>query len=99
MDTSRRTGPQLVLFLVPHFRELGPESLKVSGMGLQLCGLQEWFWFVSTVLDLVEVERCPTEPMTCEAHPFFFQVKERRRVLVPLLVPVSIIVESGLRHQ
>ncbi|MQL90570.1 hypothetical protein Taro_023165, partial [Colocasia esculenta] len=26
-------------------------------MGLQLCGLQEWCWFVSTVLDLVEVER------------------------------------------
>ncbi|MQM15691.1 hypothetical protein Taro_048642 [Colocasia esculenta] len=27
-DTSRRTGPQLVLFPVPHFRELRPESLK-----------------------------------------------------------------------
>ncbi|MQL93216.1 hypothetical protein Taro_025859 [Colocasia esculenta] len=33
-----------------------PESLKVSGLGLQLCSLQEWCWFVSTVLDLVEVE-------------------------------------------
>ncbi|MQM14391.1 hypothetical protein Taro_047322 [Colocasia esculenta] len=38
-------------------RELGPESLKVPGLGLQLCGLQEWCWLVSTVLDLVEVER------------------------------------------
>ncbi|MQL93361.1 hypothetical protein Taro_026011, partial [Colocasia esculenta] len=28
-NTSRRTGPQLVLFPVPHFRELRPESLKV----------------------------------------------------------------------
>ncbi|MQM06999.1 hypothetical protein Taro_039837, partial [Colocasia esculenta] len=34
-DTSRRTEPQLVLLPVPHFRELGPESLKVPGMGLQ----------------------------------------------------------------
>ncbi|MQL89155.1 hypothetical protein Taro_021723 [Colocasia esculenta] len=34
-DTSRRTGPQLVLFPVPHFRELRPESLKVTGMGLR----------------------------------------------------------------
>ncbi|MQM10223.1 hypothetical protein Taro_043111 [Colocasia esculenta] len=25
---------------VPHLRELGPESLKVPGMDLQLCGLQ-----------------------------------------------------------
>ncbi|MQL72036.1 hypothetical protein Taro_004374 [Colocasia esculenta] len=33
--TSRCTGPQLVLLPVPHFRELGPESLKVPGMGLQ----------------------------------------------------------------
>ncbi|MQL97035.1 hypothetical protein Taro_029720, partial [Colocasia esculenta] len=41
----------------------------------------------------------PIEPVTCEAHPFFFQVKESRRVLVPLLVPVGIIVESGLHHQ
>ncbi|MQL69120.1 hypothetical protein Taro_001418 [Colocasia esculenta] len=29
MDTSRRTGSQLVLFPVLHFKELGPESLKV----------------------------------------------------------------------
>ncbi|MQM14473.1 hypothetical protein Taro_047405 [Colocasia esculenta] len=56
-DTSRRTGPQLVLFLVPHFRELGQESLKVSGLGLQLCSLQVWCWFVSTVFDLVELKR------------------------------------------
>ncbi|MQM17749.1 hypothetical protein Taro_050723 [Colocasia esculenta] len=34
-----------------------PESLKVSGLGLQQCGLQVWCWFVSTVLDPVEVER------------------------------------------
>ncbi|MQL87081.1 hypothetical protein Taro_019611 [Colocasia esculenta] len=32
------------MFLVPHFRELGPESLKVPGMGLQLCGLQVGYW-------------------------------------------------------
>ncbi|MQL76724.1 hypothetical protein Taro_009114 [Colocasia esculenta] len=34
-DTNRRIGPQLVLFPVPHFRELRPESLKVTGMGLR----------------------------------------------------------------
>ncbi|MQL83806.1 hypothetical protein Taro_016296 [Colocasia esculenta] len=45
-DTSRRTGPQLVMFPVPHFRKLRPESLKVPGMGLRLCGPQEWCWLV-----------------------------------------------------
>ncbi|MQL90646.1 hypothetical protein Taro_023248 [Colocasia esculenta] len=34
-----------------------PESLKVSGLGLQRCSLQVWCWFVSMVLDFVEVER------------------------------------------
>ncbi|MQL93603.1 hypothetical protein Taro_026250 [Colocasia esculenta] len=34
------TGPQLVLFPVPHSRELRPESLEVTGMGLWLCGPQ-----------------------------------------------------------
>ncbi|MQL82100.1 hypothetical protein Taro_014566 [Colocasia esculenta] len=100
-----------------------PESLKVSGLGLQQCSLQVWSWFVSIILDLVEVERqldlssvavrlrgrlvlfvrlwrnCPTEPVTCEDHPFFFQVKESRRVPIPLLLLVAIIVESGIRHQ
>ncbi|MQL69926.1 hypothetical protein Taro_002248 [Colocasia esculenta] len=42
---------------------------------------------------------CPTEPVTCEAHPFFFQVKESRRVLIPLLVWDRTVVESGLHHQ
>ncbi|MQM17144.1 hypothetical protein Taro_050113 [Colocasia esculenta] len=37
--------------------------------------------------------------MPCEAHPFFFQVKESRRTRVLPLVRVSIIVESGPRHQ
>ncbi|MQL80542.1 hypothetical protein Taro_012989, partial [Colocasia esculenta] len=37
--------------------ELRPESLKVLGMGLQLCGLQVWCWLVSTILWLVLVER------------------------------------------
>ncbi|MQM19835.1 hypothetical protein Taro_052848 [Colocasia esculenta] len=36
-DTSRCTGPQLVLFPVPHSRELRPESLDVPGMGLRQC--------------------------------------------------------------
>ncbi|MQL74433.1 hypothetical protein Taro_006794 [Colocasia esculenta] len=45
-DTIRRTGPQLVLFSVPHFRELRPESLKVIGMGLRGVVV----WLVSTVL-------------------------------------------------
>ncbi|MQM17708.1 hypothetical protein Taro_050683 [Colocasia esculenta] len=37
--------------------ELGPESLKVPSLGLQLCGLQVWCWLVSNVLWLVVVER------------------------------------------
>ncbi|MQL68433.1 hypothetical protein Taro_000724 [Colocasia esculenta] len=43
-------APASPVFLVPHFRELGPESLRVPGMGLQLCGLQGradvWWAFV-----------------------------------------------------
>ncbi|MQM11906.1 hypothetical protein Taro_044822 [Colocasia esculenta] len=42
-------SPASLVFLVPHFRELGLESLKVLGMDLQLCGLQVWCWLVSTV--------------------------------------------------
>ncbi|MQL92147.1 hypothetical protein Taro_024766 [Colocasia esculenta] len=38
------------MFPVSHFRELGLKSLKVPGMGLQLCGLQVWCWLVSTIL-------------------------------------------------
>ncbi|MQM17560.1 hypothetical protein Taro_050532 [Colocasia esculenta] len=38
-------------------RELGPESLKVPGMGLRQCGPQEWCWLVSTVSWLVLVEQ------------------------------------------
>ncbi|MQL97661.1 hypothetical protein Taro_030355 [Colocasia esculenta] len=41
----------------------------------------------------------PTESVTCEAHPFFLQVKESRRVPVPLLVRDRTVVESGLHHQ
>ncbi|MQL68813.1 hypothetical protein Taro_001079 [Colocasia esculenta] len=41
------------------YDELRPESLKVQGTGLQLCGLQVWCWLVSTILWLycVVVER------------------------------------------
>ncbi|MQL90904.1 hypothetical protein Taro_023502 [Colocasia esculenta] len=39
-DTSRCTGPQLVLFPVPHSRVLRPESLEVPGLGRWLCGPQ-----------------------------------------------------------
>ncbi|MQM15127.1 hypothetical protein Taro_048066 [Colocasia esculenta] len=40
-DTSRRHwSPASPVFPVSHFRELRLESLKVLGMGLQLCGLQ-----------------------------------------------------------
>ncbi|MQM07249.1 hypothetical protein Taro_040087 [Colocasia esculenta] len=37
--------------------------------------------------------------MTCEAHPFFFQVRESKRIHIPPVVLVSTIVESGPRHQ
>ncbi|MQL99332.1 hypothetical protein Taro_032054 [Colocasia esculenta] len=56
-DTSRCTGPQLVLFLVPHSRKFRPESLKVPGMGPWQCGPWVWYWLVSTVVWLVLMER------------------------------------------
>ncbi|MQM11732.1 hypothetical protein Taro_044644 [Colocasia esculenta] len=39
-DTSRRTGPQLVLFQCLTLESSGPGSLEVSGMGLRPCGPQ-----------------------------------------------------------
>ncbi|MQL78416.1 hypothetical protein Taro_010827 [Colocasia esculenta] len=54
-DTSRHTGPQLVLLPVPHFRELGPESLKVPGMGLQCVRLQL----------KQKIEQCPVVSTQC----------------------------------
>ncbi|MQL70917.1 hypothetical protein Taro_003272 [Colocasia esculenta] len=61
MDTSRRTEPQLVLLPVPHFRELGPESLKVPGMGLQCVRLQGFLTKVcpgaGTVVVMVVMKR------------------------------------------
>ncbi|MQM14268.1 hypothetical protein Taro_047197 [Colocasia esculenta] len=52
----------VVVFYLPtemRSSELGLESLKVPGMGLQLCGLHMWCWLFSTVLWLycVVVER------------------------------------------
>ncbi|MQM17160.1 hypothetical protein Taro_050128 [Colocasia esculenta] len=45
MDTSRRHwSPASLMFPVPHFRELEPESIKVPGMGLHLRGLQVLRW-------------------------------------------------------
>ncbi|MQM03411.1 hypothetical protein Taro_036191 [Colocasia esculenta] len=56
-DTSRRHwSPASPVFPVSHFWELGPESLKVPGLDLQLCGLQVWCWLVSTVLWFMVVE-------------------------------------------
>ncbi|MQL94498.1 hypothetical protein Taro_027154 [Colocasia esculenta] len=45
-------------------------------------------WVCGWCHELVLVTRgsCPTELVTCEAHPFLFQVKESRRVPIPLLV-------------
>ncbi|MQM05788.1 hypothetical protein Taro_038602 [Colocasia esculenta] len=37
--------------------------------------------------------------VTREAHPYFFQVRESRRLLVPLLVQSRTIAELGLHHQ
>ncbi|MQL79769.1 hypothetical protein Taro_012202 [Colocasia esculenta] len=41
-DTSRCTGPQLVLFPVPHSGELMPESLEVPGIRLRQCSPLVW---------------------------------------------------------
>ncbi|MQL98123.1 hypothetical protein Taro_030819 [Colocasia esculenta] len=106
---------------MPHFRELGPEPLKVPGMGLRQCGPQEWYWLDSTVSWLVLVERqldlssvaarlrgssvwfvrgsFPTEPVTCEAHPYSFHVRESRRLLILHLVLSRTVAEQGLHLQ
>ncbi|MQL95632.1 hypothetical protein Taro_028304 [Colocasia esculenta] len=72
-------------------------------MGLQLCGLQEWCWLVSIVLDLVEVDRqldlSSVAVRLRGSLVWFVRVKESRRVLVPLLVRDCTVAESGLRHQ
>ncbi|MQM17067.1 hypothetical protein Taro_050033, partial [Colocasia esculenta] len=49
--------PRAICLRMAMSLELGPESLKVLGMGLQLCGLQVWCWLVSIVLWLVLVEQ------------------------------------------
>ncbi|MQM14130.1 hypothetical protein Taro_047060 [Colocasia esculenta] len=92
--------------------ELGPESLKVLGKGLRQCGPQEWCWLVSTVFltcssraaagPLVrgcETESFPNKPVTCEAHPYSFQARESRRLLVLRLALSSVVAELGLHHQ
>ncbi|MQM01321.1 hypothetical protein Taro_034076 [Colocasia esculenta] len=91
------TGPQIVLFPMPHFRELRPESLKVPGMDLQLCGLQVWCWLVSIVLWLVFVERL-LDPSSVTWHQFGcgFVVVPRSGRLLPL--PGTPILGSLLRE-
>ncbi|MQM16096.1 hypothetical protein Taro_049050 [Colocasia esculenta] len=65
--------------------------LDLSFVAARLRGSLVWFvWLLGS---------CPTEPVTCETHLFFFQVKESQRVLVPLLVRDRTVAESGLRHQ
>ncbi|MQL97604.1 hypothetical protein Taro_030299, partial [Colocasia esculenta] len=56
-------------------------------------------WRMQRHWGLIATTSCPTEPVTCEAHPFFFQMKESRRVLIPLLVQDRTVAESGLHHQ
>ncbi|MQL91054.1 hypothetical protein Taro_023659, partial [Colocasia esculenta] len=41
----------------------------------------------------------PTEPVTCEAHPYSFQVRESRRLLALRLVQSHTVVELGLHYQ
>ncbi|MQL69207.1 hypothetical protein Taro_001490 [Colocasia esculenta] len=100
-DASRRTGPQLVLFPVPHFRELRPESLKVTGMGLRgvTCrcgGLVWWFgWSPQFLFGLVERQ---LDLSFVAARLRGRPVRESRRLPNRLLVPGRIVVEHGLRH-
>ncbi|MQM19523.1 hypothetical protein Taro_052529, partial [Colocasia esculenta] len=62
-----------------------------------------WCWFVSTVLDLVEVEwQLDLSFVATRLRGglvLFVRVKKGRRVLVPLLVRDRIAAGSGLRHQ
>ncbi|MQM04537.1 hypothetical protein Taro_037338 [Colocasia esculenta] len=65
----------------------------VSGLGMRWCSSQLCYNYVLRLWGSY-----PTEPMTCEAHPFFLQVKGSRRTHVLPLVRVNIVVESGPRH-
>ncbi|MQL81433.1 hypothetical protein Taro_013897 [Colocasia esculenta] len=44
---------------MPHSRELGPESLKVPCMDLQLCGLQVVACVCDLLVDVLPVVVCP----------------------------------------
>ncbi|MQM02123.1 hypothetical protein Taro_034887 [Colocasia esculenta] len=48
---------------------------------------------------VVDMGSFPTEPVTCEAHPDSFQVRESRRLLALRLVLSSVVAELGLHHQ
>ncbi|MQL87552.1 hypothetical protein Taro_020096, partial [Colocasia esculenta] len=102
-DISRRTRPQLVLFPVPHFRELGPESLKVLGMGLRDVWWFGWspqflFGLVERQLDLSSVAARLRGRPVCLSGLVAGVVRESRRLPIRLLVLDRTAAEQGLRH-
>ncbi|MQL94094.1 hypothetical protein Taro_026751 [Colocasia esculenta] len=81
---------------MPHFRKLGPESLKVSDMELQQCELQLWCClFVYSV----EVERqldLSSLAARLSGRPVLLvQVRESRRFHTRLLVQSRIVAVLG----
>ncbi|MQL80441.1 hypothetical protein Taro_012878 [Colocasia esculenta] len=63
-------------------------QLDLSSVAASLRGRLVWF-----------VRSFPTEPVTCEAHPYLFQVRESRRLPVLHLVQSRTAAELGLHHQ
>ncbi|MQL80987.1 hypothetical protein Taro_013439 [Colocasia esculenta] len=90
--------------LTPVFElELGSESLRVPGMGLQLCGLQVWCWLVSIVLWLVLVERlvevlpivvCPSGGMILVVDSWWYLMVVVSRQFGPISPVGSLVVNA-----
>ncbi|MQL97190.1 hypothetical protein Taro_029876 [Colocasia esculenta] len=110
-DTSRRTRPQVILFTsaslegaqagVPKGARHGPAvvwSVGVVVVGLHSslvgCGGAAAGPFVRGC----EAESFPTESVTREAYPYFFQVRESRRLLILHLVRSHVVAELGPHH-
>ncbi|MQM06866.1 hypothetical protein Taro_039691 [Colocasia esculenta] len=79
-------------------------SAAVWSVGVVLVGLHSFLTFSSGAAAGLfirgsETKSFPTEPVTREAHPYFFQVRESRRLLAPLLVQSHTVAELGLHHQ
>ncbi|MQL86180.1 hypothetical protein Taro_018711 [Colocasia esculenta] len=86
----RQCGPQEWCWLVStvSYLVLVEQQLDLLSVAARLRGSPVWFVRGSF----------PTEPVTREAHPYPFQVRESRRLRTRRLVLSRTIAEQGLHH-